>query len=76
MSRENAEPPFIVAEISKNWLNGASGDSLLICQKFELVIETNRARGYILHSFQLNRLMTGPLSMNETIIAVFQRQLT
>ncbi len=70
-----SEPAFIVAEISKNWMNGVSPDHLLLCQKFEQVIATNLARGYQLHEFQIHRLMTGPDCMNETIIAVFVRTL-
>lgn len=65
--------PFIVAEISKNWLDGrevvASG---LICQQFERVINTNLARGYRLQSFHLHQLFVPPHGLNETIIAVFE----
>jgi hypothetical protein len=65
--------PFIVAEISKNWIDGASPSPLLLAQSFELAIEYNRVRGYRLHSFQVHRMMTALNSMNETIIAVFER---
>ena len=68
-----SRPAFIVAEISKTWTGGASRDPLFLSQKFELVIATNLERGYQLHEFQLHRLMTGPRTMNETIIAVFVR---
>lgn len=70
-------PPstFIVAEVSKNWIAGSSPSGpRLICQLFEAVLETNRQRGYELHSFTLHRLLTGPDELNETIIAVFRRQ--
>jgi hypothetical protein len=68
-------PEFIVAEISKNWIDGreATPGSGLLAQQFELCINTNRARGYRLSSFQVHRMMTGPVEMNETIIAVFCR---
>jgi len=63
--------PFIVAEISKNWPEEEPG---LLSERFEAVIETNRLRGYRLHSFQLNRWSPEPGKLNETIIAVFERQ--
>jgi hypothetical protein len=51
--------PFIVAEISKNWIDGKGVvDDMPIAVLFERVIETNTRRGYRLHSFQLHRLMT------------------
>jgi hypothetical protein len=65
--------PFIVAEVSKTWINGQSARPALLAEQFELVIETNRQRGYRLHSFQLHRMMTSLSAMNETIIAVFER---
>jgi hypothetical protein len=64
--------PFIVAEISKSWINGSAKSPLLISEAFEQLIEHNRQRGYRLHSFQLHRLMTRPDEMNETVIAVFE----
>jgi len=66
--------PFIVAEISKNWLGGLEQQpgSGLLAERFEHVIAHNRARGYRLHQFQLHRIMTAPDGMNETIIAVFE----
>lgn len=66
-------PQFIVAEISKNWIEGRSPSPLLICEQFELAIEYNRVRGYRLHSFQLHRMMTDERRLNETIIAVFEK---
>lgn len=65
---------FIVAEVSKNWTDGTPhGGPALISQQFEQVIEVNRQRGYVLHSWQTHRMLTGPRTMNETIIAVFRR---
>lgn len=78
---------FIVAEVSKNWWqadaepNAAAADARdqtrldLLSRKFEHVIETNRRRGYLLHSFQLHRLYvpTPEPHISETIVAVFQR---
>jgi hypothetical protein len=66
--------PFIVAEISKNWIDGNGVvDDTPIAVLFERVIETNTRRGYRLQSFHLHRLMVKPSEMNETIIAVFAR---
>jgi hypothetical protein len=65
---------FIVAEVSKNWKDGRpfNGSPLLLSQLFENVINVNNARGYRLHSFQINRIATSPDELNETIIAVFE----
>ncbi len=68
-----SDKAFIVAEVSKNWIDGSPLTPGLLCNAFESVIESNRQRGYRLHSFELHRLMTGINSMNETIIAVFER---
>lgn len=71
---------FIVAEVSMNWLNGepAALDRFpglnTIARRFEHVIAVNLERGYILRSFQLHRLMTGADELNETIVAVFERE--
>jgi hypothetical protein len=64
---------FIVGEISKTWerLEITEGD--IICRQFEQMIAYNLSRGYLLHSFQLNRIMESPTRMNETLIAVFER---
>jgi tmRNA-binding protein len=71
MARPDA---FIVAEVSKSWIYGVPvSDTPLLAQSFEYVIETNRQRGYRLHSFQLHRLMVSINQLNETIIAVFER---
>lgn len=67
--------PFIVAEVSKTWINGQAANPITppLCASFEHIIERNRQRGYRLHSFQLHRIMARPDEMNETIIAVFER---
>lgn len=64
---------FIVAEISKNWMNGLSRSPRLLGELFESVIEHNRQRGYRLYSFRLDRKMLRVDELNETIIAVFER---
>ena len=67
---------FIVAEISKNWIAGReyTPGSGLLAEQFEDVINHNAARGYRLRQFQLHRMMTGRDELNETIIAVFERE--
>jgi hypothetical protein len=65
--------PMIVGEVSKNWDEGTPHDGDFLAKIFEKMIETNLLRGYKLHSFSLHRMMTRAHSMNETIIAVFQR---
>jgi hypothetical protein len=64
---------FIVGEVSKNWSRLVPHNGTFLCQQFEELIATNLARGYVLHQFQLHRLMTDPGEMNETIVAVFER---
>lgn len=68
---------FIVAEVSKTWSRGDSkiGRANLLSERFELIIEVNRQRGYRLHSFALNQLIADTDSMVETIIAVFEQAL-
>lgn len=67
-------PPFIVAEISKNWTNGAEAvpGSGLLAEQFERIINHHAARGYRLLQFQIVRLMTGDGELNETLVAVFE----
>lgn len=66
--------PFIVAEISKNYRDGAEiRPTGPIAKQFESMININWSRGYVLHSFQIDRRMTDD-QMNETIIAVFRRR--
>jgi len=84
-------PVFIVAEISKNWpeaictaghlqpvesCEACAARKTFLCERFEHIIEVNRRRGYILVSFELNRIVPQPGQLNETIIAVFERALT
>ena len=66
---------FIVAEVSKNWIDGRelTTEAGLLSQRFEHVVNVNAARGYRLVTFALDRMMTGPSELNETIIAVFER---
>lgn len=72
-------PRFIVGEISKNWDSRADG--VFLSAKFEEMIEHNLARGYTLHSFQVNRVLVPARDprlrdgINETIIAVFELTL-
>lgn len=73
LSDANQPSRFIVAEISKNWRKYISPDPRVLSEMFEEVIVGNLSRGYILYDFQLNRIMTDADSMNETIIAVFER---
>jgi hypothetical protein len=68
--------PFIVAEISKTWIDGGSASVLLLAEQFEVAIEHNRLRGYRLHSFQLHQVMVAWNQLTETIIAVFERDGT
>lgn len=75
VSHNGAQPFIIVAEVSKNWLDGeeATPGTGILAEQFERLIAHNGARGYRLLQFQLHRMMTGPNSLNETIIAAFQR---
>jgi hypothetical protein len=68
---------FIVAEISKNWVQGPNGEypeQPPLRLQFQKIIANNLERGYLLHSFTLHRLLCAPNQMNETIIAVFERK--
>lgn len=70
---------FIVAEVSKNWIDGLPSSPGVLANEFECVIEVNRKRGYALHSWQLGRVHhrapSGVGIINETIIAVFRSAL-
>jgi hypothetical protein len=71
----DANPPFIVAEVSKNWIDGVEAlPTGPLCQQFERVININYQRGYELQSFQVDWRLVSPIEMNETIIAVFRRR--
>lgn len=67
-------PQYIVAEISKNWT--AEGmpcvEGRSINEMFETVINYNLERGYVLHSWRLDRMNDSKGNLNETIIAVFE----
>jgi hypothetical protein len=66
---------FIVAEVSKNWPEeDIPGMRRLLAQRFEDVINHNHARGYRLDSWRLDRFSPEPGTMNETIIAIFERR--
>lgn len=77
--------PFIVAEISCNWINGELVDPAagLLSVRFERVVNVNACRGYRLRSFQLHRqtfeggpaLIEPEFTLNETIVAVFERDV-
>jgi hypothetical protein len=64
-------PLFIVAEVSKTWVEGEQSE-WSIRDGFEGIINVNWNRGYELHSFQLHQIMAAEDQMNETIIAVFK----
>ena len=82
----SAPPRFIVAEVSKSWPAGEEPDATLIAERFETVIATNLARGYVLRDWKLiatpvrgRRLENGDgraieegSSLVETIVAVFE----
>lgn len=63
---------FIVAEVSKSYRQLMSADSELLCQKFEKIINFNYKRGYDLHDWKMNTVISGEVH-SETIIAVFRR---
>jgi len=66
---------FIVAEISKTWVRGNPLTPLPpICQSFEHVLNVNHKRGYRLVSFTLHRLQVTSDELNETIVAVFEKE--
>ena len=71
------DPPTIVAEISRNWTGDFNGTCL--AQKFELVIEHNRQRGYELADWRFTQTFIPAMPslqkcLVETIIAVFKRK--
>ena len=69
-----ASERFIVAEVSKNSIDGRQREPGLLAERFERVLEVNHQRGYRLLTFSLHRLMVRPDEMNETIVAVFERR--
>lgn len=66
------EDTFIVAEVSKNWEAGQSNTTLLLGQRFELVINTNLERGYKLVDWKPSVFIYNGV-VNETIIAIFEK---
>lgn len=68
-------PLYIVAEISKNWIEDVHKGGIL-SEDFEDVIAANVKRGYDLHSWRLSQVVTdakGVRVINETIVAVFKK---
>lgn len=63
---------MIVAEISKNYIDGQPVTRPLLSEQFERAIAVNRERGYRLHSWRLSRVAFDA-EINETIIAVFEK---
>lgn len=66
-------PRFIVGEVSKTWTRGETLDSTRarIGQLFEHIVETNRARGYVLCDWRFVQTWADRYLV-ETIIAVFE----
>lgn len=67
------EQRFIVAEVSKNWETESSERDLL-CSRFEMVINVNHDRGYILKDWKISSVVNNGY-INETIIAIFEKQI-
>lgn len=77
-----AEPPFIVAEVTRTWTE-AEAPADLISGKLEHVIAHNLQRGYVLYSFSHSQVFIPARQLldgrqvgahqQETIIAVFRR---
>lgn len=76
-----SEPKFIVAEVSKGWLNGQhAGELSLLSTRFEEVINVHWEHGYRLVDWRLNQVavvgaVTEQTEMTETIIAVFKKRI-
>lgn len=71
---KNNDPNTIVAEITRNWRNGITRDNRFISKDFELIVEVNERRGYVLRTFSFSQLMTDDETLTETIIAVFDKK--
>ncbi len=71
-----AQSPYIVAETSKTWIEGAILDGNHMAKSFEEIIETNARRGYCLHSwnYQMAAISGEPPQIVETIVAVFAKE--
>lgn len=68
-------PKQIVAEVSKTWVAETPPDSETIGDKFELVIQHNRKRGYELLSWHFVSFQTscdGIDGIHESMVAVFE----
>ena len=61
---------YIVAEVSKTWTKESPVENLL-CQKFEMVINTNFERGYKLKEWKFSSAFKND-EFTETIIAIFE----
>jgi hypothetical protein len=66
------DPKFIVAEVSKNWQAGDTAEQELLSQRFEAVINTNLARGYLLVDWKTSVYVHDEI-VNESIFAVFEK---
>lgn len=80
--------PMIVAEVTKNWVEGEVPSTPILCQRFEQIIRHNNDRGYRLHDWKMTTLYkpagqavlgegsNQPACMTETIVAIFERVLS
>lgn len=76
-----APPRFIVAEVTTNWAPPGCSDGVhvhsLLSKRFEIVINHNLERGYVLHSWKMTATLvaegTPEVHLCETIVAVFTR---
>jgi hypothetical protein len=64
---------YLVGEVTKTWDDGEEPDLTLVSEMFQQLINDQLGNGYRLHSWQLSRVMNGIQSINETIVAVFQK---
>lgn len=74
---KNVEPQIperFVAEITKNWQHETDIVEGLLSQRFELVIEKNRERGFELEDWKWRSVLMPNNRLCETIIAVFVRR--
>jgi len=69
------DPEFIVAEITVSWKAGQPA-ARLISERFADVISHNLDRGYVLYSFAHSQVLFGASEQQETIVAVFRKDLT
>ena len=67
----------IVGEVTVNWCHAQPDGQQLASQRFEIMIEHNRRRGYDLVSHSLSSVVfqdAGGARLCETIIAVFRKR--